>query len=314
MVAGSFKDDKYYRTLIEDAKLTEQEVFYDNEMNEEKKNEENRSCKVLCCCWRKSKSQPKFKNRTVDQGKLNKILVGAYLSWDDEKFDILYPKIELLLAAKADINTTWGGGLFSQPLIARLIYSDHEKLSRALIKEADYESLEPRVGPSLFALACERSNYTTMDLLLKKNSEPNRIDENGITPLITLCNSDTHREEDTNYVEQLNCIKLLLTFEGPDAKKLKENWAVKFEKSCPDSIGKAWYKVADFCIPNINVLPKSEGKTAEDHLKSNKNPASFQTGGFALLRHLFNDARLQKETYWPRDRDIYKKMFNSKWA
>merc|ERR1719204_2937103 len=80
MFAGSFKDDNYYRSFLEDAKLTEQEVFYDNETNEGKKNEEERSSKGLCCCLRKSKSksQPKLliKNTTVDQGKLNKILVG----------------------------------------------------------------------------------------------------------------------------------------------------------------------------------------------------------------------------------------------
>jgi len=316
MFAGSFKDDNYYRTFVEDAQLTEQEVFY-KETNEEKKDEETRSCKGLCCCLRKSKSKSKpkllIKNTTVDQGKLNKILVGIYLSWDDEKFDVLFPKIELLLGAKADINTTWGGGIFSQPLIARVFYSEHEKLRRALINAADYESLEPKEGQSLFALACERTNYSMMDLLLKKNSEPNRIEDNGMTPLITLCKSWTHREEDTDYVEQLNCIKLLVTFEGPDAKKLKRNWAVKFEKICPDSIGQAWYEVADFCIPNINVLPKSRGQTAEDHLDSYKNPELFRTRGMALLRHLFNDAKLQKETYWPKDRDIYKKMFKSKW-
>jgi len=290
MFNGSFKDDNYYRTFTEDAKRTEHEVFYAEEKY----------------AWESDKKAGCF------QEKMNKILVGIYLVWNDEKYDILFPKIKHLLNAKADINTTWGGGLFSQTLIKRVFYSNHFKLRSALIDLADPETLEPRTGQSLFSLACQRTDYKTMLLLLQKNCEPNRIEENGTTPLMALCMHWTHRDEDIGYVEQLKCIKLLLTFEGPDAKKLKTKWAKEWEAVCPVNLGPVWSEIADLLIPNINVLPASKGKTAEDHLRSWRNDYSFMTQGIALLGDLFKDV-LHHKPYWPRDREAYKQTFNSNW-
>lgn len=287
MFNGGFKDDNYYRTFIEDATRTEQEIFYDEEKNEQE-------------------------NDKQFQEKLNKILVGIYLIWDEKKYDTLFPKVKYLLEVKADINTTWGAGIFSKPLIKRVFYTSHFKLRRALIEAADEESLKPRKGQSLFSLACDRTHYETMEILLKKNCEPNRIEENGTTPLMALCRHWTHRDEDIGHVEQLKCIELLTTFEGPDARKLKTKYANDWRATFPKIIGKAWYEVADFLIPNVNVLPVSRDQTAQNHLKSWKNDQDFITNGMALLGHLFRDARSHKP-YWPRDREEYKKMFNSNW-
>jgi len=287
---GSFKDDNYYRTFIEDAIRTEQEVFYAEEKNERKND----------------------KRAVSFQEKLDKILVGISLIWDEDKYDTLFPKMEYLIEAKADINTTWGAGIFSKPLIKRVFYTSHFKLRRALIDVADEESLKPRKGQSLFSLACDRTDFKTMEILLKKNCEPNRIQENGTTPLMALCRDWTHREEDIGHVEQLKCIKLLTTFEGPDARKLKTKYANDWAATFPNIIGKAWKEVADFVIPNVNVLPTCRGKTAKELLKSWKNDQDFITEVMALLGDLFKDARSHKP-YWPSDREEYKKMFDSNW-
>jgi len=279
------KDDYYYRNSLQDAQKVEKELFYDeNDIH-----------------------------ARFDQEKLNKVLVGTYMIWTDDKYDTLFPKIELLVEAKADINTTWGGGIFRSTLLERTFYGKHKKLKRALVKVADPLTLEPRVGKSIFSLACERCDYSMMKILIEKNCEPNRIGPNGTTPLITLCLHYTHEDEDIDHKEQLKCIELLVNFEGPDARSLKAMWANKWEEVCPEIMGTVWREVADFCIPNINVRPAFRGETAQQHLRSYKNPTSFTEKATALLGHLFNDAWTQKEKYWPRDRDQYKRLFNSKW-
>jgi hypothetical protein len=241
MFNQGFRDDNYYRTFVQDAQKAEIEVFYD-EQNE---------------------VHSKF-----DQEKLTKILVGTYLIWNDDKFDTLFPKIQLLVEAKADINTTYGGGMFRTSLIERTFSSKHKKLRQALINLADPLTLEPKVGKSMLSLACDRCDYIMMKILLGKNCEPNRIEDDGRTPLITLCWHWTHQDEDIDYEQQLKCIELLLNFEGPDAKTLKAIWVKKWLKVCPDSIAINLTEVADFCIPNINVRPVFKGETAQGHLRS----------------------------------------------
>merc|ERR1719219_3255378 len=85
-----------------------------------------------------------------DTEKLNKILVGVYLIWEDDKFDTLFPKLKLLVEAKADITTTLGSGIISSSLLQRTFYGKYEKLRHCLINLADSESLEPRADQSLF--------------------------------------------------------------------------------------------------------------------------------------------------------------------
>jgi len=297
--AGGYRDDSYYASFTIESQKIEKEVFYDEAMEQQEMDYEPTT----------DKRCTKF-----DTEKLNKILVGVYLIWEDDKFDTLFPKLKLLVEAKADITTTLGSGIISSSLLQRTFYGKHEKLRHGLINLADSESLEPRADQSLFSVACEMCSYNTMKLLLTKNCEPNRMDKWGKTPLMKLCMYSTYKGDNTDYVEQLKCIELLLSFEGPDAKTLKAKWIRKWENNCPESIGSAWREIADFCIPNINVRPSdNKWKTAKDHLLHYQNPDLFITGGKQLLDHLFDDARCNKEKYWPRDRNEYKKLFKSNW-
>jgi len=317
--AGGNKDDSYYASSIMESQETEREVFYDEGVIEQKIYDEPRKSRGLCCCNGRRESKAKKtqtvvkRNTKIDTEKLDKILVGIYLTWDDDKFDTLFPKLNLLVDLKADINTTWGAGIFEKSLLERTFYSKHEKLRHGLINMVDSKLLEPIADQSLFSLACEMCNYNTMELLLAKNCEPNRIARNGTTPLMKLCKYSTHKDGDTDYAEQLKCIELLVNFEGPDAKTLKAKWIRKWEKKCPESIGNAWHEIADFCIPNVNVRPSANGNTAEDHLLHYNNSELFITRGKQLLNHLFDDVRCNKEKYWPRDRNEYKKQFKSNW-
>jgi len=321
--AAGNKDDSYYASWITESQETEQEVFYNEGVEEREVVDETHQRRCPCSSNDNHKSKTKQAETVVkrstkfDREKLDKILVGVYLTWDDDKFDTLIPKLQLLVKVKADINTTWGSGLFTTSLLQRSFYGKHEKLRHALINMADSKSLEPRAEKSLLSLACEMCNYNTIKILLEKNCEPNRIEKNGTTPLIKLCRHSTHKDDDTDYVEQLKCIELLLSYEGPDARTLKAKWIRKWEKNCPKSIGSignAWYEVADFCIPNINVRPAdAEGKTAISHLMHYKNSALFTSSVKRLLDHLYDDARFNKEKYWPRERIEYKNLFKSNW-
>jgi len=303
---GGYRDDNHYRTLTQDAIKAEKEMFYPSD------NEEPEKKIVSMPFFRRRKSVPvrlKF-----DQKKLDQVLIGICTVWDDSQFENQLPKLKALLSAKADINTTKGSGLFSESLIARMSSDRHPKLREALINLADPPSLEPDSGESLLTMACGKASVSTVELLLNKNCEPNRIEVKGMTPLIQLF---LFADEET-YEPALKCLKLLLNHEGKDAMSLKKQWAKKCMNVCPGILQEEyWIVVFDFCIPNLNVLPEFTNFIgSQDALKClnhYKKSQEFQNDAKALIGHLFVDARYQQEKYWPKSREKYIKMFNHNW-
>jgi len=305
MFNDGYRDDNHYRTLTQDAIIAEKEMFYPSEDEEPEPEEKIMSMRF----FHRRKSVPT--NLKFDQDKLTKILVGICTVWDDSQFEQQLPKIKALLNAKADINTTRGSGFFRTSLIARMLSDRHPKLREALINLADPSSLQPDSGESLLTVACGMASHCTVELLLNKNCEPNRIEENGMTPLIQLF----LLADEGKYKPALKCIKLLINHEGKDAMTLKEQWAKKCMNLCPDILDElAWIVVFGFCIPNINVLPcftnYNGSQDARACLNNYRKSQEFQNDAKALIGHIFEDARHQEEKYWPKNKEEYIKMFN----
>jgi len=308
---GGHRDAYYHKSFTQEAQRAEKELFFDGEDEESKKTDTDLEIH----------HQPKwamklnFNDPDFNQEKVDKILVATCLVWDDTKYNENVTKLELLVQANADINTTQGTGFLKNTLLTKMMYEDEKKLKlqRALINFANLDSLEPRVGKTPLAIVCGTYNYEIMKLLLDKNCEPNRIATNGLTPLITICRHKSAGDGDDT-VKRLACLKLLVNHEGPDARKLKQAFAKQWDRMCPDGIEQAWLNVADFCIPNINVFPEFRKKNVLTYLSSYENPSSFISEGLKLLGKLCRDAVSQKEKYWPKDREEYIKMFRPRWA
>jgi len=300
------RDDNYHREFARDAQRVEQEMFY----AEGKEN-------TITCRPMLKRSHTVSGVRSLDRHKLDKILVATCEYYEDMKFDEQITKVKLLLKANADINTTQGVGLWKQPLIARMLYSKNEKLIEELIKLVDLSSLQPNVNynESLLTSACGRTQYKIIDLLLKSKCEPNRIEKTGMTPLIYLCRFQYKDNDD----ERLRCLKLLVNFEGEDARTLKKRWIDTWSRLSPYDLDPIpWMIVANFCIPNINVLPKFTklvgSETARACLSDYRNSQYFKEEALKLIGHHFRDARCQKENYWPSTKDAYVKMFKPSWG
>jgi len=308
---GGHRDAYYHKSFTQEAQRAEKELFFDGVDEESKKT--NSDLVVH--------HQPKWAMRLniydpeFNQDKMDKILVATCMVWDDTKYNENLTKLELLVQANADINTTQGGGMFKQTLLIRMMYEDERKLrlQRALINFADQDSLEPRVGKTPLEIVSSSYNYEIMKLLLDRNCEPNRIAKNGMTPLITICRYNSRNAGDEYTEKRLKCLNLLVNHEGPDARKLKKRFAEQCKEMFPDGIEQAWLNVADFCIPNINVRPTFKEKNVADYLQCYDNPSSFDIEGLELVGRLCDDAAIQKEKYWPKDREEYIKLFEPDW-
>jgi len=309
---GGHRDAYYHKSFTQEAQRAEKELFFEGE-DEESKNTNTGFEVHHKPNWAMKLNiyDPEF-----NQEKMDKILVATCMVWDDTNYNQNLIKLELLVQANADINTKQGGGMFKQTLLTRMMYEGERKLrlQRALINFADKDSLEPRVGKTPLEIVSSSYNYEIMRLLLDKNCEPNRIAKNGLTPLITICRYNSRNAGDEQTKKRLKCLKLLVNHEGPDARELKNRYAKQWNRMCPDGIEQAWYNVADFCIPNINVRPAYKEKNVADYLQSYDNPCLFDSEGLELVGRLCKDAAKQKEKYWPKDRQEYIKLFEPRWA
>jgi len=128
-------EDNYLMKTIETAMEIELQTFY-GDLSPAKK---DRKWGSVCCFFCTNRFSSTH-DRELDQQKINKILVGIFLSWNDIYYDSLSPKVELLLKAKADINTTWGSGPFGESLLTRLLHSNHEKLALLILNSTDQTS------------------------------------------------------------------------------------------------------------------------------------------------------------------------------
>jgi len=308
---GGFRDDYYHKSFTEEAQKAEKELFFNiggaisrkKCSSEGKKHEEKSELKI--------NDDPEF-----DQDKVDKILVATCMLWDDSEYDTNISKLKLLVDANADISTSKGGGMWRESLLVRMMFEDEKKkrLQLALIKFADRTSLEPKIGKTPLSIACSYYKYDLMKLLLDRNCEPNRIAKNGMTPLISICRYDSRKAGDEYTANRLRCLELLVNYEGPDAKELKERWAIKWDTICPNGANIAWRNVADYCIPNINVRPTFKDKSVLDYLQSYDNPSDFDEAGLYLIGVLCTDAVTQKEKYWPGNSKEYLRMFDPDWA
>jgi len=306
------RDAYYHKSFTREAQKAEQELFFNGKVEEPEKTDSDRP-KHHQQDWAMKHNifDPQF-----NQEKVDKILVTTCMVWDDKNYKENITKLELLVQANADINTRQGGGMFNETLLNRMLYEDERKLrlQRALIKFADHDSLEPTMGKTPLEIACSNYNYEIMKLLLDRNCEPNRIAKTGITPLISICRHNIRFAGDQYTDKRLRCLELLVNHEGPDARKLKKKFAELLDRICPDGIQKAWLNVADFCIPNINVRPEFKDKNVADYLQSYDNPSLFDSKGLQLVGKLCKDAVVQKEKYWPKDRDEYIRTFRPRWV
>jgi len=309
---GGHRDAYYHKSFTQEAQRAEKELFFDGEDEESKNTNTLEVHHQPNWAMKLNIYDPEF-----NQEKMDKILVATCMVWDDTNYNQNLTKLELLVQANADINTKQGGGMFKQTLLIRMMYEGERKLrlQRALINLADHDALEPRVGKTPLEIVSSSYNYEIMKLLLDKNCEPNRIaKKNGMTPLITICRYNSRYAGDEFTEKRLKCLNLLVNHEGPDARKLKKRFAEEWDNMCPDGIEKAWLNVADFCIPNINVQPAFKGKNVADYLQSYDNPTLFDKEALELVGRLCKDAVVQKEKYWPRDRQEYIKLFEPRWA
>jgi len=305
------RDAYYHKSFTREAQKAEQELFFNAKGEEpEKKDSDRVKHRQQNWAMKHNIFDPQF-----DQEKVDKILVATCMVWDDKNYTENIAKLELLVQANADINTRQGGGIFRQTLLNRMLFEDDRKLrlQRALINFADHDSLEPRTGKTPLEIASSNYNYQIMKLLLDRNCEPNRIAKSGITPLISICRHNVRYAGDQYTDKRLRCLELLVNHEGPDARKLKAIFAKELERICPDGIQQAWLNVADFCIPNINVRPAFKEKNVADYLQSYDNPSLFDSKGLELVGRLCKDAVVQKEKYWPKDREEYIRMFRPSW-
>jgi len=311
LLNSGHRDAYYHKSFTREAQKAEQELFFNGKGEESEKTDSDRP-KHHQQNWAMKHNifDPQF-----DQAKVDKILVTTCMVWDDKNYKENITKLELLVQANADINTRQGGGIFTQTLLNRMLFEDDRKLrlQRALIQFADHDSLEPIVGKTPLEIASSNYNYEIMKLLLDRNCEPNRIAKSGITPLISICRHNVLYAGDEYTDKRLRCLELLVNHEGPDARKLKTNFAKLLDKICPDGIQQAWMNVADFCIPNINVRPEFKKKNVADYLQSYDNPFVFDSKALKLVHTLCKDAAIQKEKYWPKDREEYIKMFRPRW-
>jgi len=315
---GGHRDAYYHKSFTQEAQRAEQELFFNRDTEESKKTDSDRE-KQHQQKWamKLNIDDPEF-----NQEKVDKILVATCMVWDDAKYNENITKLQLLVQANADINTKQGGGMFKQTLLIRMMYEDEHKLrlQRALINFADRASLEPRASlearrdKTPLEIVSSSYNYDIMKLLLDRNCEPNRIAKNGMTPLITICRFNSRNAGDKYTERRLRCLELLVNHEGPDARRLKAMWAKEWDRICPDTLEQAWLIVADFCIPNINVRPAFKEKNVADYLQNYDNPSLFDSEGVKLVGRLCKDAVVQKEKYWPNNREDYIRMFSPDWA
>lgn len=313
---GGFRDDHYHKTFTEQAQKAEQELFFAQGEHESKVHE---SKKAKSDRGKRSEQKSASKDSEVVQADLDKILVATCWVWDDKQYSENITKLEYLVQANADINTRQGIGYFRETLLSRMLYEDEKKhkLQRALINLADLFSLEPKepntkraVVTTPFSIVTSKYEFDLMELMLQRDCEPNRIALNGMTPLISICRFNP-RKSKAEQNKRFRCLELLVQFEGPDARRLKRNWAKIWDEIWPDGGEEVWLIVASFCIPNINVHPTFKDKNAVEWLSEYDNPMLFYEEGLKLISEA---ATTQKEKYWPKNRVEYIRLFKPHWA